>query len=73
MVRPAWEALQAGGPAPEDPGVREAWERLQACSYPMAHPDSDTLVPACAQHSVLDPLENVHLQELLPLERAGSA
>jgi hypothetical protein len=32
----------------------------------MAHPESGTLVPACTQHSVLDPLENLRLQELLP-------
>jgi len=46
--------------------VRETQERLQACSYAMAHPDSDELVPACAQHSVLDPEENEVLQALLP-------
>jgi len=33
----------------------------------MAHPDSDELVPACAQHSVLDPEENLRLRERLPL------
>jgi hypothetical protein len=33
----------------------------------MAHPESDELVPACVQHSVLDPQENLRLQELLPL------
>ena len=37
----------------------------------MAHPDSGTLVPACAQHAVLDPLENLRLQELLPLTRSS--
>ena len=63
-VRPAWELLQRGEPA-EDPRVREAQERLRACSYAMAHPDSDMLVPACAQHSVLDPLENEALAVLL--------
>jgi hypothetical protein len=26
-----------------------------------------TLVPACAQHSVLDPQENVELMRLLPM------
>jgi hypothetical protein len=65
-VRPAWEAMERGEVA-EDPAVREAQERLQACSYAMAHPEDGRLVPACAQHSVLDPLENLHLQELLPL------
>jgi hypothetical protein len=33
----------------------------------MAHPDDGRLVPACAQHSVLDPDENLRLAELLPL------
>jgi hypothetical protein len=64
-VRPAWELLQRGETS-EDPRIRATQERLQACSYAMAHPESGTLVPACAQHSVLDPLENVRLRELLP-------
>jgi hypothetical protein len=63
-VRPAWELLQRGEVA-EDPKIRETQERLEACSYAMAHPETGTLVPACAQHSVLDPLENLRLQELL--------
>ncbi len=66
VVRPAWAALEAGE-TPAEPEVRAAWERLQACSYAMAHPESGTLVPACAQHSVLDPEENRALSELLPL------
>jgi hypothetical protein len=37
----------------------------------MAHPEDGTLVPACAQHSVLDPLENLALARELPL--AGAA
>jgi hypothetical protein len=65
VVRPAWELLQRGETS-EDPKIVEAQERLQACSYAMAHPESGTLVPACAQHSVLDPLENRRLQALLP-------
>jgi hypothetical protein len=65
-VRPAWEALQRGELS-EDPGVRATQERLQACSYAMAHPEDGTLVPACAQHSVLDPLENARLARILPL------
>jgi hypothetical protein len=69
VVRPAWEALERGEVA-EDPAVRAAQERLQACSYAMAHPDEDRLVPACVQHSVLDPRENLRLAELLPLQRA---
>ncbi len=64
-VRPAWE-LNKRGEVSDDPAIREAQERLQACSYAMAHPDSGELVPACAQHSVLDPLENLRLAELLP-------
>jgi hypothetical protein len=64
-VRPAWELLQRGERS-DDPKVLEAQERLQACSYAMAHPETGTLVPACAQHSVLDPGENLRLQELLP-------
>jgi hypothetical protein len=64
-VRPAWELLQRGERS-DDPQVLEAQERLQACSYAMAHPETGTLVPACAQHSVLDPLENLRLQDLLP-------
>jgi hypothetical protein len=64
-VRPAWELLQRGE-CSDDPKIRETQERLQACSYAMAHPETGELVPACAQHSVLDPLENVRLAELLP-------
>jgi hypothetical protein len=47
--------------------VREAQERLQACSYAMAHPDEGWLVPACVQHGVFDPRENLGLQQVLPL------
>ncbi len=46
VVRPAWEALERGETA-TDPNVRAAQERLRACSYAMAHPDQDRLVPAC--------------------------
>ncbi|MDP1846482.1 MAG: hypothetical protein Q8K79_01720 [Solirubrobacteraceae bacterium] len=67
-VTPAWELLQRGETS-DDPRIRATQERLQACSYAMAHPESGTLVPACAQHAVLDPLENLRLQELLPLAR----
>ena len=63
-VRPAWELLQRGELS-DDPDVRATQERLQACSYAMAHPESGTLVPACAQHAVLDPLENARLAVLL--------
>jgi hypothetical protein len=67
VVRPAWDALQRGIVATE-PEVREAQERLQACSYAMAHPEDGTIVPACAQHSVLDPEENARLAVLLPID-----
>jgi hypothetical protein len=69
-VRPAWELLQRGETS-DDPRIRATQERLQACSYAMAHPESDTLVPACAQHGVLDPQENLELMKLLPLEPAA--
>jgi hypothetical protein len=71
-VRPAWEALRRGEVS-ADPGIRETQERLQACSYAMAHPESGDLVPACAQHSVLDPQQNLRLRELLPLTSVGAA
>lgn len=69
-VKPAWELLQRGESS-DDPRIRAAQERLSACSYAMAHPQSGALVPACAQHSVLDPLENLRLAALLPV--AGHA
>jgi hypothetical protein len=69
-VKPAWELLQAGQLS-DDPQIRATQERLQACSYAMAHPESGTLVPACAQHAVLDPLENRRLQELLAVTRSS--
>ncbi|HEX4109744.1 MAG TPA: hypothetical protein VHX88_16530 [Solirubrobacteraceae bacterium] len=68
VVRPAWELMQAGRTA-EDPEVRAAQERLSACFYTMGHPETGELVPACVQHSVLDPLENERLVRLLPLTR----
>ena len=71
-VRPAWELLQRGEIS-DDPRVRATQERLQACSYAMSHPESDTLVPACAQHSVLDPQENLELMKLLPMAESEVA
>ena len=68
-VRPAWAALRRGETSP-DPRIRATQERLQACAYAMAHPETGELVPACVQHAVLDPQENLRLQELLPL-RSG--
>lgn len=65
-VAPAWELVQRGISS-ADPRVRGTQERLAACHYAMGHPESGTLVPACVQHSVLDPAENVRLRTLLPL------
>ncbi|HEY4007616.1 MAG TPA: hypothetical protein VGM60_20875 [Pseudonocardia sp.] len=65
-VAPAWELMQQGITS-DDPCLRETQERLAACHYEMAHPEDGTLVPACVQHSVLDPAENVELRRLLPL------
>ncbi len=66
VVKSAWTALE-GGETATDPGVRAAQERLQACSYAMAHPDENRLVPACVQHSVLDQRENAALLQSLPM------
>ncbi|WP_216699810.1 hypothetical protein [Arthrobacter sp. H5] len=61
VVAPAW-ALMEQGEVSGDPAVREAQERLGACMYTMAHPQTGQLVPACTQHSVLDPAENRELR-----------
>ena len=75
VVRPAWEALQSeegrAGGLSDDPRIAETQVRLRACSYAMAHPDTGELVPACVQHAVLDPAENVALRRLLPLTPVG--
>jgi len=65
-VAPAWRLLQEDQVA-EDAAVRATQERLLACTYAMAHPETGELVPACVQHSVLDPGENAELRRLLPL------
>jgi len=65
-VGPAWEMLKRGETS-DDPRIRETQERLSACAYEMAQPGSNELVPACVQHSVLDPRENLALHKLLPL------
>ena len=70
-VTPAWELLERGEMS-DDPRIRETQERLQACSYAMAHPESGRLVPACVQHSVLDPVENLQLSRELPIVRIRS-
>lgn len=65
-VAPAWDLLTRGIVA-TDPELRATQERLQACTYTMGHPVTGELVPACAQHSVLDRGENEQLRRLLPL------
>ncbi len=65
-VAPAWELMRQGRTS-DDPHIRATQERLAACTYSMAHPETGELVPACAQHSVLDPGENTRLRRLLPL------
>lgn len=65
-VAPAWDALQRGEHS-SDPRIKVTQDRLRACSYAMAHPETGQLVPACVQHSVLDPGENATLRRLLPL------
>jgi hypothetical protein len=66
VVAPAWDMLQRGEIA-DEPDIRAAQERLQACVYTMGHPETGLLVPACAQHAVLDPEENRRLAVSLPL------
>ena len=71
-VRAAWEATSQGRTASE-PEVRAAQERLAACSYGMAHPDDDRVVPACVQHAVLDEQENLALARgLAPRPQAAA-
>jgi hypothetical protein len=65
-VKPAWELMRRGERS-SDPRIRATQERLAACHYAMAHPEDGTLVPACVQHSVLDPQENRDLRVLLPI------
>lgn len=65
-VAPAWAAMQRGETS-TDPRLAATQQRLRACFYTMAHAETGELVPACVQHSVLDPAENVALRELLPL------
>jgi hypothetical protein len=66
VVAPAWEMMERGETS-DDSAVQEAQERLGACMYTMSHPETGRLVPACTQHSVLDPVENATLRRLLPL------
>ncbi|HEU5007046.1 MAG TPA: hypothetical protein VFT67_08750 [Jatrophihabitantaceae bacterium] len=71
-VAPAWEAMQRGEQS-SDPRIAATQERLRACFYAMAHPETGELVPACVQHSVLDPGENIELRRLLPVIGAHTA
>lgn len=64
----AWAHLSAGREPPEE--LAAVSERLQACAYSMAHPDTGQMVPGCVQHGVLDPAENAQLVELLPRGRS---
>lgn len=66
QVAPAW-ALMEQGLSSDDPLIKETQERLGSCMYAMSHPEDGRLVPACVQHSVLDPDENERLRRLLPL------
>ncbi len=70
-VREAWQLTRAGRTS-DDSRIAETQERLAACAYGMAHPDRDEIVPACVQHSVLDPDETRALADLLPI-RSGRA
>jgi hypothetical protein len=65
-VKPAWELMKRGETS-DDPRIRETQERLAACFYDMAHPETGEIVPACVQHSVLDPAENAELRRQLPI------
>ena len=70
-VTRAWDLMQRGETSGE-PQIRATQERLAACHYAMAHPENGTLVPACVQHSVLDPAENARLRALLPVPAVPS-
>ena len=65
-VAPAWDLMKLGRVATE-PRALATQQRLAACHYTMAHPDTGELVPACVQHSVLDPVQNIELRRLLPI------
>ena len=71
VVKPAWDGLERGEISDESE-VRAAQERLRGCVYGMSHPEDGRMVPACVQHAVLDPAENLALARLLPLREAGS-
>ncbi|MEO6827483.1 MAG: hypothetical protein ABI255_12195 [Microbacteriaceae bacterium] len=66
VVAPAWELMKKGVVS-DDPALKQTQERLGSCMYAMSHPETGELIPACVQHSVLDPVENVGLRRILPL------
>jgi hypothetical protein len=68
VVAPAWDLLERDEKS-DDPRIKETQDRLLACSYAMAHPETGRIVPACVQHCVLGPVENHGLAQLLPLPR----
>lgn len=72
QVAPAWELLRQGRTS-DDPAVLATQQRLRACAYAMSHPETGELVPACVQHSVLDPGENVALRRQLPIVEVRSS
>lgn len=74
-VSAAWQLME-NGISPDHPHVpqygpriRETMERLAACSYGMARPQENRVVPACVQHSVYDPVDNKQLAKDLPLSK----
>lgn len=72
-VSVAWQFMESGVSSDDDqvqqsgPRIQETMERLAACSYAMARPEEQRVVPACVQHSVYDPVENKLLASELPL------
>ena len=73
-VSAAWVHMQNGTEHKlEQPKLIETAERLAACVYSMAHPETGKMIPACVQHSVLDPGENRQLVKLLPRKPADTA
>ena len=72
-VKVAWEFMEKGVQVDDEqvmkagPKIQETMERLGACSYAMARPEENRVVPACVQHSVYDPEENKQLAKELPL------
>lgn len=66
-------ALSTQSQIATDPHIRAVQERLAACSYKMAHPDSGKLVPACVQHVIYDEVTNRQsIAELVATHRNGN-